>query len=182
VSSHLREPHGWKYPRHVQAVASGFFSQPCRPYEQYLVSKMGNKSRRNKPQYKNENDSCEVYAAVSRRACDCGLRRRSGPSIGNSRGYIPLMWVVLCDRYQGSSWFCFLVLENGAVVKKVGIWVVPIDIENFRDKSALEMNDDVDGITDVCLDGAVREFHAALEDATRKPCQALLRRAGVNRG
>jgi DNA-binding transcriptional LysR family regulator len=44
------------------------------------------------------------------------------------------------------------------------------------------MNDDVDGITDVGLDGRVGEVHAALQHATRKPRQALLRRAGVNGG
>jgi len=42
------------------------------------------------------------------------------------------------------------------------------------------MDDNVERISDVGLDGAIGEVHAALQDATREPREALLRGVSMN--
>ncbi len=54
---------------------------------------------------------------------------------------------------------------HGAKVKKVGVRIVAIDLEDFRDepasRSSFDVDDDVEGIGDVCLDrfGAIYRTH-----------------------
>jgi hypothetical protein len=53
-----------------------------------------------------------------------------------------------------------------AVVEQGGIRVVAVHFEDFGNKAAagpaLNLDDDVEGIADVCLDGGVRELYSAL--------------------
>jgi len=74
--------------------------------------------------------------------------------------------------------------EHRAVVEQVRIRVVSVDEQNFRNVSAsrpaLDMDDNVERISDVGLDGAIGEVHAALQDATREPREALLRGVSMN--
>jgi hypothetical protein len=44
------------------------------------------------------------------------------------------------------------------------------------------MDNDVQRIADVRFDGAVRKFHAALQNTAREASEALLRGTGVNSG
>jgi len=61
---------------------------------------------------------------------------------------------------------------HGAKVKKVGVRVVAIDFEDFRDeppsRSSLDVDDDVERIGNICLDGSVRLVNRA------SPCLAEL--------
>ena len=49
-------------------------------------------------------------------------------------------------------------------------------------RPSFDVDDDVERIADVGFNRAVRQFHAALQNAARKPRQSLLRGAGVNSG
>ena len=59
-----------------------------------------------------------------------------------------------------------MTIENEAVVKFIAIGGVAVNFRDFGDESptgaAFEVHDNVDGITDVGLDGAIGQFHAAL--------------------
>ena len=61
--------------------------------------------------------------------------------------------------------------KDGAKVEEIGVRVIAVDFEDFGDESAarpsFDMDHDVERVTDVRLDGAVRQFHAALQDAAR---------------
>lgn len=76
--------------------------------------------------------------------------------------------------------------EHGPVVEQVRIRVVAVDEKNFGNVSAarpaLDMDDDVERIGDVCLHGAERQLHAALQHATGEAREALLRRTCMNGG
>src|SRR5580704_12875716 len=96
---------------------------------------------------------------------------------------------MLC-RY---SWVILLGQEHRAIVEQVGIRVVSVDKENFGNISAprptFDLDDDIERIGDVSLDGSVRKFDTALQDTTRETRETLLRgicvdrreRAGVSR-
>ena len=49
------------------------------------------------------------------------------------------------------------------------VGIMAVNLQNFGDKtvswSAFELDNDVEGIADVGLDGAVRQFNSTLEDA-----------------
>ena len=55
---------------------------------------------------------------------------------------------------------------DGAEIEEIGIRVVTVDFEDFGDESAarpsFDVDDDVQRVTDVCFNGAVGQFHAAL--------------------
>src|SRR6266404_151812 len=87
---------------------------------------------------------------------------------------------------RGRSWMLLWRDIDSAEIKEVRVRVVAVDFEDFRNKPAarpsFDVNHDVERIADVCLDGTVRQFHAALENAARESCQSLLRGTGMNRG
>ena len=55
-----------------------------------------------------------------------------------------------------------------------------MDCENLGNKAsaraAVEVHYNVEGITDIALDGPIRKLNSALEDAARKPSETLLGR------
>lgn len=65
------------------------------------------------------------------------------------------------------------------------VGVVTVDFEHFRDVaaswSALDLNHDIERVSDVALDCSVEYLDAALQHATGEVGEALLRRIGVNR-
>jgi len=75
---------------------------------------------------------------------------------------------------------------DGAEIEKIGVRVKTVDFEDFGDespaRSSFDVDYDVQGVTDVRLDRAIWQFHAALQNAAREPCQSLLRGTGVNCG
>ena len=70
-----------------------------------------------------------------------------------------------------------MTIENEAVVEFIAIGIVAVNFHDFGDEAptgaAFEVHDDVDGITDVGLDGAVRQVHSALQNAAREAGQGL---------
>ena len=70
-----------------------------------------------------------------------------------------------------------MTIENEAVVVFIAIGIVAVDFHDFGDeapaRTAFEVNDDVDGITDVGFDGPVGQVHAALQNAAREAGKAL---------
>src|SRR5713226_6651401 len=85
-----------------------------------------------------------------------------------------------------SSWGFLLSDVDGAKVEQVGVGIVAVDFEDFGNepsaRPAFDLDDDVQRIPDVRLDGAVRKFHAALQNAAREASEALLRGARVDGG
>ena len=77
-----------------------------------------------------------------------------------------------------------MTIENEAVVEFIAIGIVAVDFHDFRDEAparpAFEVHDDVHGITDIGLHGAVRQVHAALQNAARKAGEALFCGRGMN--
>lgn len=59
-----------------------------------------------------------------------------------------------------------LPLIDGSQVVALPLWVIPFDSDYFGDKTdawpAFDLNDDIQRICDVCLDGAIRYFNTAL--------------------
>ena len=78
-----------------------------------------------------------------------------------------------------------MAVENATVAVFILVGIVALDFHDFGDEAspgaAFEMHDDVERIADVGLNGAVREVHAALQDAAGKSREALPRGGGVNR-
>ena len=76
--------------------------------------------------------------------------------------------------------------EHRAIVEQVCLRIVSVDQENFGNvpasRPALDMDDDVERISDVGLDGAIGEVHAALQNTTCEPCEALLRGVRMDGG
>src|ERR1700693_5435916 len=81
------------------------------------------------------------------------------------------------------SWVILPGQKDRAVVEQVRIRVVSVDQENFGNVSpsrpAFDMYDHVQGVGDVRLNRAVRQFDPALQDAAREPREAWWR--GVRR-
>src|SRR4030081_2098325 len=79
-----------------------------------------------------------------------------------------------------------MAVENATVAVFILVGIVALDFHDFGDEApagaACEMHDDVERIADVGLYGAVREVHAALQDAAGKSREALPRGGGVNAG
>ena len=73
-----------------------------------------------------------------------------------------------------------------AEVEEVRVGVVAVDFEDLEDepssRSALDLNHDIQRITDVCFNRAVRKLHPALQHAAGEPCQSLLGGIRVNGG
>src|SRR6266851_1908313 len=84
------------------------------------------------------------------------------------------------------SWVILLGQEHRAVVEEVRIRVVSVDQEDFGNVSAsrpaLDMYYHVQGVGDVRLNRAVRQFDPALQDAAREPREPLLRGVRMDRG
>src|SRR5229473_8440652 len=83
---------------------------------------------------------------------------------------------------------CVILLrqEHHAVVEQVRIRVVSVDQEDFGNVSAsrpaLDVDDDIEGIGDVGLDGPIGELHAALQNTACEACEALLRGVRMDGG
>ena len=77
-----------------------------------------------------------------------------------------------------------MAVENETVVVFIVIGVVAADFHEFGDESsagaAFEVHDDVQRISDICLDGAVGQVHATLQHAARESREALPRRSGMH--
>src|ERR1700732_323186 len=76
--------------------------------------------------------------------------------------------------------------EDCAVVEQVRIRVVTVDEENLGNvsasRAAFDLDDDIEGISDVCLDCPIREVHAALQNTTGEAGETLLRGVGMDGG
>src|SRR5712671_2307649 len=79
-----------------------------------------------------------------------------------------------------------MAVENATVAVFILVGIVALDFHDFGDEApagaAFEMHDDVERIADVGLNGAVREVHAALQDAAGESRETLPRGGGVNGG
>ena|SRR6266436_6789768 len=77
-----------------------------------------------------------------------------------------------------------MAVENATVAVFILVGIVALDFHDFGDEApagaACEMHDNVERIADVGLNGAVREVHAALQDAAGESREALPRGGGVN--
>ena len=77
-----------------------------------------------------------------------------------------------------------MAVENATVAVFILVGIVTLDFHDFGDEAlagaACEMHDNVERIADVGLNGAVREVHAALQDAAGESREALPRGGGVN--
>src|ERR1700756_890358 len=77
-----------------------------------------------------------------------------------------------------------MAFKNNRVVVLVPVGVVAVDLDDLGHEAPagppLEVNDDVHRVPDICLDGAVRNFDTALENATRESSQSLTRARRVN--
>ena len=66
----------------------------------------------------------------------------------------------------------------------LAVRVVAVNFEDFGNetpaRTPFEMDHDVYGVSDVGLHGPIRDFHTALEHATREPGQALPATRGVH--
>jgi hypothetical protein len=73
---------------------------------------------------------------------------------------------------------------DGGEIEKVCVGIVAVDFKDFGNESspgpALDLNDNVQRIADVGLDGAVRELDAALQNTTREASETLLGGTRVN--
>ena len=85
---------------------------------------------------------------------------------------------------KSRSWVFLGGDVDGAEVEKVGVGIVTVDFENFRDESparpSLDVDYNVERIGDVRLNRTVRQLDAALQNTTGKPSQALLGGTRVN--
>ena len=76
--------------------------------------------------------------------------------------------------------------KHRAIVEEVCVGVVSIDKEDFGNVSAarptLDLNDDIEGVGNVGLDGPIGELDPALQDTTGEAREALLRRVCMDGG
>jgi len=76
-----------------------------------------------------------------------------------------------------------VTIENESVVVFIPVGVVAVDFHDFGNEAParppLQMHNDVYGVTDVCLDRAIRQIHAALQYAARESSKALSCRSRV---
>src|SRR5580700_9625828 len=76
--------------------------------------------------------------------------------------------------------------EHRAVVEQVRVRVVSVDKEDFGNVSAsrpaLDMDDHIERIRDVCLNGAIRDVYSALQNTACETGEALLRRVCMDGG
>src|SRR5713226_3776548 len=76
--------------------------------------------------------------------------------------------------------------EHRAVIEQVRIRVVAVDEEDFGNVSAsrpaLDMDHNIEGISDVGLDSPIGEVHAALQNTTCEAREALLRGVRMDGG
>jgi hypothetical protein len=77
-----------------------------------------------------------------------------------------------------------VTVENEAVVVFIPVWIVTMDFHDFGYEppagAAFQVHDDVYGVTDVCLDRAIRQIHAALQYAARESSKTLARGSGMD--
>ena len=77
-----------------------------------------------------------------------------------------------------------MTVENEAVVEFISVGIVAVDFHDFGDEApagaAFQVHDDVYGVTDVGLDRAIRQIHAALQYAARESSKALPCRRGMD--
>src|SRR5713101_6957125 len=71
-----------------------------------------------------------------------------------------------------------MLLIDGAECVFVGVGVITMDRKDLGNKAsaraAVEVHYNVEGITDIALDGPIRKLNSALEDAAREPGKSLL--------
>jgi hypothetical protein len=84
------------------------------------------------------------------------------------------------------SWLSLLFLVDRAVIEEIGVRVVAVDFEHFRDVAAsgpaFDLNDDMERVSDIAFNGAVRELDTALQRAAREPSKTLFGRVRMNGG
>src|SRR5713226_2015417 len=84
------------------------------------------------------------------------------------------------------SWMVLLGQEHRAVVEQIRIRVVSVDEQNLGNVSAswsaLDLDYDVERISNVRLNGPVRKPNGALQNATGEPRESLLRGVRMNGG
>ncbi len=77
-----------------------------------------------------------------------------------------------------------MTVENEAALVFIPVGVVAVDFHDFGNEAPsgppLQMHNDVYGVADVCLDRAIRQVDAALEDATGESSKALLCGGGMD--
>ena len=77
-----------------------------------------------------------------------------------------------------------MLLIDGAEFVFVGVWVITMNRKDLGNKTsaraAVEVHYNVEGITDIALDGPIRKLNSALEDATRKTGKSLLSGRGMD--
>src|SRR5215470_15839377 len=114
---------------------------------------------------------------------DCGAARRSGLRERAVPGRTPMRRVRGLQIVARESSLRLFRIHDG-VVEKMGIRVVSFEFENLRNESssrpALDVNEDFERIANVGLDCPVRQFHSALQNATREARESLLCRVGMN--
>jgi len=75
---------------------------------------------------------------------------------------------------------------DGAKIKQISVGIEAVDFEDFGNepspRPAFDLDNDVQRIADVRLDGAIRKFHAALQNAARETSEALLRGTRMDGG
>ena len=69
-------------------------------------------------------------------------------------------------------------------VEQIGVGIVAVDLKHFGDETAsgaaLDLHNNIQRISDIGLDGAVRKLDAALQDAAREAGETLLRGTRVD--
>jgi hypothetical protein len=74
---------------------------------------------------------------------------------------------------------------DGTEVEEIGVWIVAIDLKDFGDEPAagpaFDVDDSVEGISDIRFDRTVGEFHPALQDTAGKASESLLRGTCMDR-
>src|SRR5258708_26257831 len=91
-----------------------------------------------------------------------------------------------CFLFLQPSCGCLLSLVDRAVIEEVGVRVVAVDFEHFRDEAtpgpALDLNDDMERVSDIAFNVAVLELDTALQRAAREPSETLFGRVRMNGG
>src|SRR5713226_7704951 len=91
-----------------------------------------------------------------------------------------------CFLFLQPSYRCLLSLINRAVIEEIGVRVVAVDFEHFRDVAAsgpaFDLNDDMERVSDIAFNGAVRQLDTALQRAAREPSKTLFGRVRMTVG
>jgi len=79
--------------------------------------------------------------------------------------------------FQQGSYKLLVAIENETEVVFIPVGIIAVDFHDFGDEApawpAFEMHNDVHGVTHIGLNGAVRQVHAALQNAAGEASKAL---------